>query len=276
MARMSDRDAAFLWETEALRESTRRGDVADRPAAAPPTQPNWATLREAHYLTGIPIETLRKWARRGSVASFLDESEVGVRRMVRMDAVRARAEELGRPIAPIAPPPVNRPSPRPAADRAAPAVPAPEPVVLSSPAPAEPAATPEADPPQPTAEPTPAAPEGTMIVPIAAWDKMLMQLGNLHEAGQQLAEARERAAKAETESKFLRERLGELRRDLLESRAAGPPREPEAQPERETEPIADREPEAPPVEDPPLHPVGSRPPEKLWRYVYRGWRERRR
>jgi hypothetical protein len=76
-----------------------------------------------------------------------------------------------------------------------------------------------------------------MIVPIAAWDKMLMQLGNLHEAGQQLAEARERAAKAETESKFLRERLGELRRDLLESRAAGPPREPEAQPERETEPI---------------------------------------
>jgi hypothetical protein len=54
-------------------------------------------------------------------------------------------------------------------------------------------------------------PPETMIVPIAAWDKMLMQLGNLHEAGQQLAEARERAAKAETEARFLRERLAELR-----------------------------------------------------------------
>ena len=108
MARMSDRDAAFLWETEALRESTRRGDVADRPAAAPPTQPNWATLREAHYLTGIPIETLRKWARRGSVPSFLDESEVGVWRMVRMDAGRSRAKDLGRPISPIGRPPASR------------------------------------------------------------------------------------------------------------------------------------------------------------------------
>ncbi|NIS36487.1 MAG: hypothetical protein GWO04_44050, partial [Actinobacteria bacterium] len=56
-----------------------------------------------------------------------------------------------------------------------------------------------------------APPPGTMIVPIAAWDKMLMQLGNLHEAGQQLAEARERAAKAETEATFLRERLAEMR-----------------------------------------------------------------
>ncbi len=52
---------------------------------------------------------------------------------------------------------------------------------------------------------------GTMIVPIDAWNKMLNQLGNLHEAGQQLAEARERAGKAETEAKFLRERLAEMR-----------------------------------------------------------------
>jgi hypothetical protein len=50
-----------------------------------------------------------------------------------------------------------------------------------------------------------------MLVPIAAWDKMLMQLGNLHKAGQELAEARERAARAETEATFLRERLAELR-----------------------------------------------------------------
>ena len=50
-----------------------------------------------------------------------------------------------------------------------------------------------------------------MLVPIDAWDKMLLQLGNLHQAGQQLAEARERAARAETEAGFLRERLAEYR-----------------------------------------------------------------
>lgn len=40
---------------------------------------------------------------------------------------------------------------------------------------------------------------------------MLDQLGNLHEAGRELAEARERAARAETEAAFLRERLADLR-----------------------------------------------------------------
>lgn len=52
----------------------------------------------------------------------------------------------------------------------------------------------------------------SLLVPRDAWDKMLEQLGNLHEAGQQLAEARERAVKAETEARFLRERLSEIRR----------------------------------------------------------------
>jgi len=50
-----------------------------------------------------------------------------------------------------------------------------------------------------------------MLVPRDAWDKLMDQLGNLHEAGMQLATARERAAKAETEATFLRERLTELR-----------------------------------------------------------------
>lgn len=71
----------------------------------------------------------------------------------------------------------------------------------------------------PAAEPTGVqTPEGHMLVPLEAWEKMLIQLGNLHEAGQQLAEARERAAKAETESTFLRERLSELRADREEIR----------------------------------------------------------
>lgn len=68
----------------------------------------------------------------------------------------------------------------------------------------------------------PVAPEGTMLVPLDAWNRMLKQLGNLHEAGQQLAEARERAAKAETEARFLKERLTELREEL--ETAKGPAR----------------------------------------------------
>jgi hypothetical protein len=64
-----------------------------------------------------------------------------------------------------------------------------------------------------------------MLVPRDAWDRLLAQLGNLHEAGRQLAEARERAAKAETEAIFLRERLAELRqeRDGLRQRLEARP-----------------------------------------------------
>lgn len=71
-----------------------------------------------------------------------------------------------------------------------------------------------------------------MLVPRDAWDRLLAQLGNLHEAGRQLAEARERAAKAETEAVFLRERLAELRqerdglRQRLETRPEAAPRRP--------------------------------------------------
>lgn len=61
-----------------------------------------------------------------------------------------------------------------------------------------------------------------MLVPRDAWDKLMDQLGNLHEAGLLLAEARERAAKAETEAGFLRERLSEIRqeRDALKDLTA--------------------------------------------------------
>ena len=75
-------------------------------------------------------------------------------------------------------------------------------------------------------------PPGTMLVPIAAWDKMLIQLGNLHQAGQELAEARERAARAETEASFLRERLAELRGATMpaEPEPVGPSLAPEPAP----------------------------------------------
>ena len=50
-----------------------------------------------------------------------------------------------------------------------------------------------------------------VLVPVDEWSRILRQLGNLHDAGQQLADARERAAKAETESTFLKERLRDVR-----------------------------------------------------------------
>jgi hypothetical protein len=61
-----------------------------------------------------------------------------------------------------------------------------------------------------------------MLVPRDAWDKLMDQLGNLHEAGMHLADARERAAKAETEATFLRERLSEMRTERDELREATP------------------------------------------------------
>jgi hypothetical protein len=140
-----------------------------------------------------------------------------------------------------------------------------------------------------------------MIVPVDAWNKMLNQLGNLHEAGQQLAEARERAAKAETEAMFLRERLGELRESYQ-------PPATSHQPERSSQPAPSPVPpaesssspsgggaelgEADGVEE--LHSEPSDPHPSLsaglppeggekkaettsfWRYVVRGWRGRKR
>ena len=89
-----------------------------------------------------------------------------------------------------------------------------------------------------------------MIVPLDAWNRMLNQLGNLHEAGQRLAEARERAAKAETEARFLKERLADLREELETAKR-------------------------PPADDAePASPASSQ--RSLVRKVYDGWRARRR
>jgi hypothetical protein len=98
----------------------------------------------------------------------------------------------------------------------------------------------------------------TMIVPIDAWNKMLAQLGNLHEAGQQLAEARERAARAETEASFLKEQLRELRR-----------RDPEPPPVPEVPPPPP--PTLPAAAESPAPPSGRT---SFLRYLYRGWRSR--
>jgi len=87
-----------------------------------------------------------------------------------------------------------------------------------------------ADPPPGRTAPT--ADGSAMLVPRDAWDRLMEQLGNLHEAGLQMAEARERAAKAETEAEFLRERLSEMRseRDALRERDEMPDRTPGRRP----------------------------------------------
>jgi hypothetical protein len=101
-------------------------------------------------------------------------------------------------------------------------------------------------------------PPGTMIVPIDAWNKMLNQLGNLHEAGQQLADARERAVKAETEARFLRDRLAELRREG--------PRHPQPTPTDAESPLAEIELPAQPEDA---------PTEKVWQFFVRRFRDRK-
>jgi hypothetical protein len=63
---------------------------------------------------------------------------------------------------------------------------------------------------------------GQMLVPIDAWTRILEQVGHVHEAGQQLADARERAARAETENEFLKEQLRDLKAQKRPRRPAAP------------------------------------------------------
>ena len=215
---MTDRDPAFLWETEALRSAAHRIVEAEMDAAIPPpAEGRWVTLRDANRATGIPVETLRKWARRATIPTYLSPTNRGTSiRMVDLDGVEQRATSLGRPTTAASEPSLPRVAANIAAEQ------------------------------QPV-------PPGTMIVPVDAWNKMLNQLGNLHEAGQQLAVAKERAAKAETEAKFLRERLAEIRHD---------------------EPAAAEPPPAPVVHKPPPEPLPEPPPEKVWQFFVRRLRNR--
>lgn len=216
MRPMASRDPAFLWETEALRTSSSPLPSKGR-HVAPGQGGDWMTLRQASDAAGIPLSRIRTWVKKGRVPTELEELPEGTRRVVSLDAVRARARQLDEPEPSLESPTLSEGE--------------------------QEGITP---------------PPGTMLVPIAAWDKMLMQLGNLHKAGQELAEARERAARAETEATFLRERLAELR---------GPKTTP--QPEPEPEPLrveAESDPASIAIEEP--GPAPSRMPRfsaYLWR-----------
>ena len=153
---------------------------------------DWTTLREAHDRTSIPISTIRKWAKRGKIRARLVRVEDRELRLVAYQDVRERARALERAITPI--------------------IEAEEETVVDLRDPAEiKVAGRPAEEQQLPVEARP-IPEGSILVPQDAWDRLLGQLGNIHEAGQQLADARERAAKAETEAEFLKERVREMRK----------------------------------------------------------------
>jgi DNA-binding transcriptional MerR regulator len=187
-ARVARRDPAFLWETEVLRSFEPRPGSNRREEV---DGGDWLTVKEANDTTGIPTSTIRKWARNENIPSFMERTEGGFLRMVSLSGIRQRAAELGRELE-------GGEESLPGDGRSE---------------------SPE------TADPS--VPEGTMLVPLDAWNRLLNQLGNLHDAGQQLAEARERAAKAETESRFLKERLAELRDELDTAREKATARSPD-------------------------------------------------
>ncbi len=237
-----------------MRSTSRGRSQPPRPSgkrAAATT--NWVTLREAEAATSVPVNTLRKWVRKADLPSYLESDGDIALRMVDLDAVIARAGELGRTVEPHPDPPDPEAQPE---------------IVDDDATDGEPERVPEKAP-----APDPTAPEGTMIVPIDAWNKMLNQLGNLHEAGQQLAEARERAAKAETESRFLRERLAEIR---ASESATETPREEGRNVDVGTPAIEVVQVEIEAAESPEPEPVPGLETTTYWRYLTTGWRDRKK
>ena len=119
---------------------------------------------------------------------------------------------------------------------------APRHVVSHSQTPAQQISDPPAPPPQTSA---PVATD-SVLVPLDQWNRLLGQLGNIHEAGQQLAEARERMARAETENVFLKERIRDLRAQAEQNQV-----------ERDSQ---TEESQAVPVEPPAPHAPATLPP----------------
>ena len=200
-------DLAFLFNDPARTPTRRESRPQPHAAAELPAGIDWMTLRQAHDQTSIPISTLRKWAKRGKVRARLVREDGRDLRLVAFGDVVERAKALERAVHPSQTVIDLRHPERLEAvidtqemadDAAAAAAATVEPV--------------DVDVDTSTTSHPVEAPEGSILVPIDAWDRLLGQLGNLHEAGQQLADARERAAKAETEAQFLKERLRDMRK----------------------------------------------------------------
>ncbi|MEX2322499.1 MAG: helix-turn-helix domain-containing protein [Acidimicrobiia bacterium] len=205
---MSD-DPAFVWDRNAVGRPPRR---TGEPSTAPPAASQAVefgdriTIKDAEQRFGVSVERLRAWARGGSINAVMGPGPRGGRMWL------VTAESIARHLA----------------DERRVAAPAPAPAPQAASTSTPPART------GPTEDGT------GMLVPRDAWDRLMDQLGNLHDAGVQLAEARERAARAETEAAFLRERLTELRteRDDYKSKAERSPTS--STPAGEPEPFGER------------------------------------
>ena len=272
-------EGAKRWETEAIRESRdrRRGRPTVSQSRTPARRTGeWVTLREAADGTGIPIGTLRKWCRRETVDSYLESDGEVTLRIVEMGSVRRRAAALGRETDD------TRHKTEDARHETQDTRHKTQDTRHKTSVNRDPGSDQGPDTEYRASET--AGEAGTMIVPVDAWNKMLNQLGNLHEAGQQLAEARERAAKAETEAAFLRERLAELRETTSPPPRGGDADEPsgsdadQARSEGAALPVAPSDARSARA----TSPVGQEPAAQaaatvsFWRYVVRGWKGRRR
>ncbi|KAA3638728.1 MAG: hypothetical protein DWP92_05695 [Armatimonadetes bacterium] len=262
-------DATTRWETEAMRSSPQKRSKPPRPTAKreafEPGSGTFVTLKEAEEATGIPTNTLRKWVRKEAITSYLESDGELTLRMVELDSVKHRAQELGRHLAGTDTTQSDQEEQR--------ATPAPSPAETEE-------STSEGS--VRASEPPPPAqhgdtPEGSMLVPIDAWNKMLTQLGNLHEAGQQLAEARERAAKAETEAVFLRERLAEIRSQTSDVSEAAPSPLEGGQVSEASQGGLQAGETGLPAEDASAADEASGPATtSYWRYLTTGWRSRKK
>ena len=190
-----DHDPAFVWDDPAAPPGRRR-DTVPTPPPSPASPPAARSSRPARRDEGRP-----RWVtlREAAEATGIPLSTVGS--WARKGRVPSRLEQRAA-------------GPRRTVDPAA--------VAALAAARGGRRASPEREsPPSPSAPSR--IPDGHLLVPRDAWEKMLAQLGNLHEAGRELAEARERAAKAETEAAFLRERLAETRARAAGENASPPP-----------------------------------------------------
>lgn len=194
--------------------------------------PNWWSLRTAAEKTGVPIATIRGWYRRGRVTSRKVVGAHGPQVELLagdVDALASRRAPTDRQStssittkAPTRRPVTKKPAAKRGGGRQA----------------------------RSASDSTPpVVPEGSMLIPVDSWQKMLNQLGNLHQAGQQLAAAGERAAKAETEAMFLRERIADMRDQIAGLKGAEP--EPPRPSEAISEPVPPPSAPTPSAESPP-------------------------
>ena len=180
-------DPAFVWDRDraASGRQARASPAGRSPKSASSPVVHSASgrisLREAERRHGIAVRVLRAWCRDGLVDAVKMDGRNGRQWMVAPDSIVRRSAGV--------------------TARTARKVEAQE---AQTDRPTTKAQAPE------TAREG-SVPEGSMLVPRDAWHRILDQLGNLHIAGQELAEARERAVRAETEVVFLRERLADIR-----------------------------------------------------------------